>query len=92
MKTRAAVAWEAGKPLTIETIEIGGPKAGEVLVEVMATGRLLTRAIARRRRAPERTRPEAESGSPARGVLCQIGRVTRAVTTAIAPSSRPKAG
>ena len=38
MKTRAAVAWEAGKPLTIETIEIGGPKAGEVLVEVMATG------------------------------------------------------
>ncbi|WP_449255053.1 S-(hydroxymethyl)glutathione dehydrogenase/class III alcohol dehydrogenase [Bosea sp. (in: a-proteobacteria)] len=38
MKTRAAVAWEAGKPLTIETIEIGAPKAGEVLVEVMATG------------------------------------------------------
>jgi S-(hydroxymethyl)glutathione dehydrogenase/alcohol dehydrogenase len=38
MKTRAAVAWEAGKPLTIETVEIAGPKAGEVLVEVMATG------------------------------------------------------
>ncbi|MGO4670400.1 S-(hydroxymethyl)glutathione dehydrogenase/class III alcohol dehydrogenase [Bosea sp. 2YAB26] len=38
MKTRAAVAWEARKPLTIETVEIGGPKAGEVLVEVMATG------------------------------------------------------
>ncbi|AMJ61208.1 S-(hydroxymethyl)glutathione dehydrogenase/class III alcohol dehydrogenase [Bosea sp. PAMC 26642] len=38
MKTRAAVAWEAGKPLTIETVEIGGPKPGEVLVEVMATG------------------------------------------------------
>src|SRR3712207_4291952 len=38
MKTRAAVAWEAGKPLTIETIELDGPKAGEVLVEVMATG------------------------------------------------------
>ena len=38
MKTRAAVAWEAGRPLTIETIELGGPKAGEVLVEVMATG------------------------------------------------------
>ncbi len=38
MKTRAAVAWEAKKPLTIETIEIEGPKAGEVLVEVMATG------------------------------------------------------
>lgn len=38
MKTRAAVAWEANKPLTIETIEVEGPRAGEVLVEVMATG------------------------------------------------------
>src|SRR5215210_2128559 len=38
MQTRAAVAWEAGKPLSIETISIEGPKAGEVLVEVMATG------------------------------------------------------
>ncbi len=38
MRSRAAVAWEANKPLTIETIEIEGPKAGEVLVEVMATG------------------------------------------------------
>src|SRR5918911_2757100 len=38
MKTRAAVAWEAAKPLTIETIDLEGPKAGEVLVEVMATG------------------------------------------------------
>jgi S-(hydroxymethyl)glutathione dehydrogenase/alcohol dehydrogenase len=38
MKSRAAVAWEAKKPLTIETVEIGGPRAGEVLVEIMATG------------------------------------------------------
>jgi S-(hydroxymethyl)glutathione dehydrogenase / alcohol dehydrogenase len=38
MKTRAAVTWEAKKPLTIETIDIAGPKAGEVLVEIMATG------------------------------------------------------
>jgi len=38
MKTRAAVAWEAGKPLTIETVDLEGPKAGEVLVEVKATG------------------------------------------------------
>jgi S-(hydroxymethyl)glutathione dehydrogenase/alcohol dehydrogenase len=38
MKSRAAVAWAANKPLTIETVEIGGPQAGEVLVEVMATG------------------------------------------------------
>ena len=38
MQTRAAVAWEANKPLTIETIHLEGPKAGEVLVEIMATG------------------------------------------------------
>src|SRR3954468_11544767 len=38
MKTRAAVAWEAKKPLTIETVDLEGPKAGEVLVEGMATG------------------------------------------------------
>ena len=38
MKSRAAVAWEAGQPLTIETVEIAGPRAGEVLVEIMATG------------------------------------------------------
>ena len=38
MKTRAAVAWKAGEPLTIEEIAIDGPKAGEVLVEIMATG------------------------------------------------------
>ncbi len=38
MKTRAAVAWEANKPLTIETVNLEGPKAGEVLIEIMATG------------------------------------------------------
>jgi S-(hydroxymethyl)glutathione dehydrogenase/alcohol dehydrogenase len=38
MKTRAAVAWEAGKPLEIETIEIDGPKAGEVLLRTIASG------------------------------------------------------
>ena len=38
MKTRAAVAWAAGKPLTIEEVDLEGPKAGEVLVEVKATG------------------------------------------------------
>jgi S-(hydroxymethyl)glutathione dehydrogenase/alcohol dehydrogenase len=38
MKTRAAVAWAAGKPLTIEEVDLEGPKAGEVLVELKATG------------------------------------------------------
>ncbi len=38
MKTKAAVAWKAGDPLTIEEVELQGPKAFEVLVEVRATG------------------------------------------------------
>lgn len=38
MKTRAAVAFAAGKPLQVMDVEIGGPRAGEVLVEVKATG------------------------------------------------------
>lgn len=38
MKSRAAVAWKAGAPLTIETVDLEGPRAGEVLVEVKATG------------------------------------------------------
>lgn len=38
MKSRAAVAWEAGKPLSIEQVDVAGPKAGEVLVRIVATG------------------------------------------------------
>jgi S-(hydroxymethyl)glutathione dehydrogenase / alcohol dehydrogenase len=38
MKTKAAVAWKAGAPLTIETVDLQGPREGEVLVEIKATG------------------------------------------------------
>ncbi|XP_076443014.1 alcohol dehydrogenase class-3-like [Babylonia areolata] len=38
IKCRAAVAWEAKKPLTIETIEVDPPKAGEVRIKILATG------------------------------------------------------
>ncbi|MGB1663782.1 MAG: S-(hydroxymethyl)glutathione dehydrogenase, partial [Gammaproteobacteria bacterium] len=38
MKTRAAVAFESGKPLEIVEVDLEGPKAGEVLVEIKATG------------------------------------------------------
>jgi len=38
MKVRAAVAYKAGAPLSIETVDLDGPKAGEVLVEIKATG------------------------------------------------------
>ena len=38
MKARAAVAWEAGQPLSVEEIEVQGPRPGEVLVKIEATG------------------------------------------------------
>lgn len=38
MKTKAAIAWEAGALLSVEEVDLAGPKAGEVLVEVKATG------------------------------------------------------
>lgn len=38
MKSKAAVAWEAGKPLSIEEVDLEGPKEGEVLVRLVATG------------------------------------------------------
>src|ERR1700679_2461505 len=38
MKTKAAVAWAAGKPLEIVEVDLEGPRAGEVLVEIKATG------------------------------------------------------
>ena len=38
MKTRAAVAFEAGKPLEIVDVDLQGPQAGEVMIEIKATG------------------------------------------------------
>ncbi|MGD8862238.1 MAG: S-(hydroxymethyl)glutathione dehydrogenase/class III alcohol dehydrogenase [Myxococcales bacterium] len=38
MKSRAAVAWEAGKPLSIEEVDVQGPRKGEVLLRIVATG------------------------------------------------------
>jgi len=38
MKSRAAVAWKAGKPLVIEEVEVAGPKKGEALLKIAATG------------------------------------------------------
>ncbi|MDO8298382.1 S-(hydroxymethyl)glutathione dehydrogenase/class III alcohol dehydrogenase [Lacisediminimonas sp.] len=38
MKTRAAIAWKAGEPLSIAQVDLDGPRAGEVLIEIKATG------------------------------------------------------
>ncbi len=57
MKTRAAVAWQAGQPLTIEELDLDGPRAGEVLVEIKATGYLSYRLLHAVRRGSRRPVP-----------------------------------
>ncbi len=53
MRSRAAVAWGAGKPLSIEEIQVDAPKAGEVLVKIVATGVCHTDAFTLSGKDPE---------------------------------------
>ena len=72
MKTRAAVAWKVGEPLSIETVEIEGPKAGEVLVEIKATGICHTDAFTLSGADPEGLFP-AILGHEGAGIVREIG-------------------
>ena len=72
METRAAVAYEAGKPLTIETVTLAGPKAGEVLVEVKATGICHTDEFTLSGADPEGLFP-AILGHEGAGVVVEVG-------------------
>jgi S-(hydroxymethyl)glutathione dehydrogenase/alcohol dehydrogenase len=72
MKTRAAVAREAGKPLSLETVDIEGPRAGEVLVEIKATGICHTDEFTLSGADPEGIFP-AILGHEGAGVVAEIG-------------------
>jgi S-(hydroxymethyl)glutathione dehydrogenase/alcohol dehydrogenase len=72
MKTRAAVALEAGKPLEIMDVELSGPKAGEVLVEIKATGLCHTDEFTRSGDDPEGIFP-AILGHEGAGVVVDVG-------------------
>ena len=72
METRAAVAHEAGKPLTIETVTLAGPKAGEVLVEIKATGICHTDEFTLSGADPEGLFP-AILGHEGAGVVVEVG-------------------
>src|SRR5689334_21692375 len=72
MKTRAAVAWKAGEPLAIETIDIEGPKANEVLVEIKATGICHTDAYTLSGADPEGLFP-AILGHEGAGIVREVG-------------------
>jgi S-(hydroxymethyl)glutathione dehydrogenase / alcohol dehydrogenase len=72
MKTRAAVAWQAGQPLTIEELELEGPRAGEVLVEIKATGICHTDYYTLSGADPEGLFP-AVLGHEGAGVVVEVG-------------------
>jgi S-(hydroxymethyl)glutathione dehydrogenase/alcohol dehydrogenase len=72
MKTRAAVAWKAGDPLTLETVDLEGPRAGEVLVEIKATGICHTDEFTRSGGDPEGLFP-AILGHEGAGVVLEVG-------------------
>src|SRR5689334_23326277 len=72
MKTRAAVAYEAGKPLVIEDVELDGPRAGEVLVEIKATGVCHTDEFTRSGGDPEGIFPVI-FGHEGAGVVVDVG-------------------
>src|SRR3954467_3772715 len=72
MKTKAAVAYEAGKPLVVEEVELEGPKAGEVLVEIKATGGCHTDEFTLSGADPEGIFP-AILGHEGAGIVVDVG-------------------
>ncbi|HET9933089.1 MAG TPA: S-(hydroxymethyl)glutathione dehydrogenase/class III alcohol dehydrogenase [Polyangiaceae bacterium] len=72
MKTRAAVAYAPGQPLVIETVDLEGPKAGEVLVEVKATGVCHTDEFTRSGGDPEGLFPVI-FGHEGAGIVREVG-------------------
>jgi S-(hydroxymethyl)glutathione dehydrogenase/alcohol dehydrogenase len=73
MQTRAAVAHKAGEPLSIETVELDGPREGEVLVEMKATGICHTDEFTMSGADPEGIFP-AILGHEGAGIVVDVGR------------------
>jgi len=72
MKVKAAVARSAGQPLSIETVDLDGPRAGEVLVEIKATGVCHTDAYTLSGADPEGLFP-AILGHEGAGIVAEVG-------------------
>jgi len=72
MQTRAAVAFKAGAPLSIETVDLDGPRAGEVLVEIKATGVCHTDAYTLSGADPEGLFPTI-LGHEGAGIVLEVG-------------------
>src|SRR5512146_1746875 len=72
MKTKAAIAYAAGKPLEIVTVDLEGPKAGEVLVEIKASGVCHTDEFTRSGADPEGLFPVI-FGHEGAGIVVDVG-------------------
>jgi len=93
MKTRAAVAWEAGKPLEIEVLDLEGPKAGEVLIRNVASGVCHTDAFTLSGEDPEGIFP-AVLGHEGGAVVEEIGAGVTSVSVGdhVIPLYTPECG
>src|SRR6187402_998366 len=72
MKTRAAIGWKAGQPLEVVTLDLAGPKTGEVLVEIKASGVCHTDEFTRSGGDPEGLFPVI-FGHEGAGVVVDVG-------------------
>ena len=80
MDVRAAVAFKSGNPLSIETVQLDGPREGEVLVEIKATGICHTDAFTLSGEDPEGVFP-AILGHEGAGVVVECGPGVNSLTT-----------
>lgn len=93
MKSRAAVAWAAGKPLTIEEVDVAAPKAGEVLVKLVASGVCHTDAFTLSGDDPEGAFPTI-LGHEGAGVVVEVGEGVSSVAVGdhVIPLYTPECG
>ena len=82
MKTKAAIAYAAGKPLEVVTLDLDGPKAGEVLIETRASGVCHTDEFTRSGVDPEGLFP-AILGHEGAGIVVDVGPGVRPSRKAI---------
>jgi S-(hydroxymethyl)glutathione dehydrogenase / alcohol dehydrogenase len=93
MKSRAAVAWEAGQPLSIEEVDLAGPKEGEVLIRIVATGVCHTDAYTLSGADPEGAFPSI-LGHEGGGIVEEVGKGVTSVKVGdhVIPLYTPECG
>ena len=93
MKSRAAVAWKAGEPLSIEEVEVAGPKAQEALIRIVATGVCHTDAYTLSGADPEGAFP-AILGHEGGGIVEEVGPGVKSVKVGdhVIPLYTPECG